>query len=170
MTWIDLKETKTVLEDRTLSYCNNLEKYEEFIRKERGIDKNKKLKRKIGCDSGGEHFKVTMNLCDVEVKPSSPTNAKKQKKRHKDTSVKATFLIAVVEQIPETRANVKIILDKLNLHSEKFSFTLNSDLKLINIIVGIQGHQSTCPCPFCDWKKADGVMGGGQDRTLGGLR
>ena len=170
MTWTDLEETETVLEDRTLSYCNNLEKYEEFIRKEKKIDKNKKLKRKIGIDGGGDHFKVTMNLVDEEIKPGSPTNAKKQKKRHKNTSVRTTFIIACVEAIPETRANVKTILDKLNLHSEKFAFTLNSDLKLINIIVGIQGHTSTCPCPFCDWNKNDGVKGGGEYRTLGGIR
>ena len=105
-----------------------------------------------------------------KIKPDSPSNPKKPIKQHKDTSVAETLILANVEAIPETRANVKTILDKLNLQSEKFSFTLNSDLKLINIIVGIQGHSSSCPCPFCEWNKKDGVNGKAKDRTLGGIR
>ena len=168
--WTDLLEVETVIEDRTLVYCNNIEKYEEFIREKRGIAKNKKLKRKIGADSGQNIFKVTMNLVEEEIIPDSPSNPKKQKKRHKHSSVKETLILAAVEEIPETRENVKTVLDKLNLHSEKFSFTLNSDLKLINIIIGIQGHSSSCPCPFCEWLKKDGFNGKAELRTKGKIR
>ena len=48
-----------------------------------------------------------MNLVEEEeMRPGSPSNPKKQKKRHEylDSSVKATLLLAVIEQIPETRA------------------------------------------------------------------
>ena len=138
-----------------------MDEYEAFVRKERGIPIGKKLKRKVGCDGGGIHFKVTMNLVEEEeMRPGSPSNPKKQKKRHEylSSSVKATLLLAVIECIPETRANVKKIFDYLNLQSDLAS-TINSDLKLINIIVGIQGHQSSCPCPYCEWLKKDGVTG-----------
>ena len=103
-----------------------------------------------------------MNLVEEEeMRPGSPSNPKKQKKRHEYlySSVKATLLLAVIEQIPETRANVKMIFDYLNLKLENLVSTINSDLKLINIIVGIQGHQSSCPCPYCEWLKKDGVTG-----------
>ena len=172
-TWTSLLETKTVLEDRSLAYCNDVENYEKFVRIDRKIPLDKKMKRKIGCDGGGDHFKVTMNLVDEEeVRPGSPSNPKKRKKRdYLPGSVRATLILANVQHIPETRANVKTILDKLNLHSENFAFTLNSDLKLINIIVGIQGHTSSCPCPYCEWLKKDGVDGEPAElRTKGGIR
>ena len=87
--------------------------------------------RKVGIDGGGDHFKVVINLIAEETLPKNP---KKQKKRHKDSSVKASFLLAVVESIPETYNNVRLILEKLKLHSDKIQFCLASDLKLINIM------------------------------------
>ena len=44
------------------------------------------------------------------------------------------FILAIVEDIPELYDNIKIILDKLQLHTEKFKFGMASDLKLINTL------------------------------------
>ena len=44
------------------------------------------------------------------------------------------FILAIVEDIPEVYENIKIIMDKLQLYTEKLKFCMASDLKLINTI------------------------------------
>ena len=121
-------------------------------------------------DGGGDHFKITGNLVlNSGLRPNSPTNPKHIKRRHyKDQSVRATFLLAVVQNIPETFENVKKILDQLDLGPIDIDDCINADLKLINILTGIQGHGSTCPCPYCYWEKNDGFKCDAADRTYGG--
>ena len=122
----------------------------------------------MGIDSGGGFFKVCLNLIDESPKPNAPGNSKKRKKRHLDSSVCKSFIVACVESIPEVYENVKLIMDKLQLGTEKLQFHLASDLKLINIIVGIQSHSATYPCPYCEWLK--GSDGKGDLRDLLGIR
>ena len=69
----------------------------------------------------------------------------------------------------ETYENVKKILDHVDLGIIKFKDIIASDLKLINMIVGIQSHSATCPCPFCEWKKKDGLNGEAAERTKEGI-
>ena len=75
-----------------------------------------------------------------------------------------------MQNIPETLENVKIVWDKLNLGPMKVNDFLASDFKLINIITGIQGHQSSYPCPYCHWLKKDGFVGEASKRTYGSNR
>ena len=81
-------------------------------------------------------MKVCLNLISENIKPGSPTNPKKQKARHKhkDSSVRTTIILACVEKIPEHYDNIKLIMEKLQLHTDKFQFCLASDLKLINVL------------------------------------
>ena len=164
--------------------------YKEYVKEKRKIDKKKKLTQKINIDGGGDHFKISANLIEEKVKPSSPKfsgsktisrseAAKKLKdskeksvprKRNKDTSVKATYLLAIVENIPETRENVKIILDRLNLGDIEVGDCIAADYKLINILVGIQGHTSSCPCAYCEWQKKDQFNGSAPPRDFIGIK
>ena len=79
-------------------------------------------------------------------------------------------MLAAAEDIPETRENVKIVLDHLGLGSIKIEDCIASDYKLINLIIGIQGHSSSCPCPYCEWKKKNQFNGDAQERTFGLIR
>ena len=79
-------------------------------------------------------MKVVINLISENTKPGSPTNPKKQKTRHKSSGVRTTIILACVEKIPEHYDNIKLIMEKLQLHTDKFQFCLASDLKLINVL------------------------------------
>ena len=46
--------------------------YKEYVKEKRKIDKKKKLTQKINIDGGGDHFKISANLIEEKVKPSSP--------------------------------------------------------------------------------------------------
>ena len=160
--------------------------YKEFVKEKRKIEKTAKVTQKINIDGGGDHFKISANLIAEKVKSSAPIKANSQskrakklkdskeksvpRKRYKDTSVKATYLLAIVENIPETRENVKIILDRLNLGEIEVGDCIAADYKLINILVGIQGHTSSCPCAFCEWQKKDQFDGSAPDRDFIGIK
>ena len=117
-------------ENRNLVYCHDIDGFEQEIREARGIPKEKKLRHQWGIDGGGDHFKVCLNLIDESVDPNAPGNSKK----HLDSSVCASLIVAIVEHIPEVYGNVKLIMEKLNLSTDKIEFHMASDLKLINII------------------------------------
>ena len=57
--------------------------------------------------------------------------------------------------IPETRANIETLLDSLNLPELEENFQLVCDLKLANIILGIQSCSSLYSCPYCEGSKVD---------------
>ena len=92
----ETKQTTTVEEERYLVYCKNVEDWENFVKKEREIDldENAKHKRTIYLDGGGDHFKICANLVEEKIKSNAPMNPKKIKRRYKDSSVKATYLLA----------------------------------------------------------------------------
>ena len=73
---------------------------------------------------------MCLNLIDESVDPNAPGNSKK----HLESSVCASLIVAIVEHIPEVYGNVKLIMEKLKLSTDKIEFHLASDLKLINII------------------------------------
>lgn len=65
----------------------------------------------------------------------------------KDTGVKMLFLLAVVPGIPEKFKNVSQVWNLLQLNNLKIFVA--ADLKMINILLGLMGHSSTYPCPYC---------------------
>ena len=88
--------------------------------------------------------------------------------RYLDSSVKASFIIAIVPNVPETYFNVKQLLDNLGLENLKHSAV--SDIKLCQIICGLSpSSMATRPCYICEWKRDDPFK---QEpmRTLGSLR
>ena len=153
----------------------------------RKIDKMKKLTEKFSIDGGGDHFKICANLIEEKPKLSTPKKsfsrsdaAKKlkdsreksdaPKQKTKDTAVTATYLLAVAENIPETRENVRIVLDRLGLSKIEVGDCIAADYKLINILVGIQGHQASCPCAYCEWPKNDQFDCSAKERDFEGIR
>ena len=86
-------------------------------------------------------FKIVMNVIDTTDPPPSGVLL--------DTGVRKTVIIAAVEKIKETYDNIKLILSKIkNFH--KIKYYICSDLKLINMISGIQSCSAKHPCPYCE--------------------
>lgn len=104
----------------------------------------------------------------VEKKDEIPTKSRRKRAKYLDSSVKKLFILAITKGIPETYHNVKIILKALRLQRITFDFCLTTDLKLMNIIMGIQSNSATYPCVFCESPRPFTTKG--LVRTLGSLR
>ena len=101
-------------------------------------------------------------------KTTARSKSRRKRAKYLDSSVKKLFVLAIVKDVAETYQNVKTILRAMNLENISFDFVLATDLKLQNILIGIQSSSSTYPCSYCEsprpfTKKA-------ALRTLGKLR
>ena len=79
------------------------------------------------------------------------------------------MIIFIVESVPENYTNVRVILEKLNIDKLDF-YTMSSDLKLINILLGLQSHSATHGCTWCTTitnNRNPNAWCPGQPRTLG---
>ena len=120
-----------------------------------GIDGKKEFNVKfltlIECFStGGQGFLKVALILQEENTENVSTD--KKKKSHKGGGVRKLLVLFIGEQIPESYANVKKILEVLNIFDagmiDKVSFA--SDLKLINIMVGMQSHSCIHACAWCE--------------------
>ena len=101
----------------------------------------------LGCDGDTEKCIVTMVIREAgQVDDEAPTN-------YKPTGKNRVFTIAKVDEVPENRHNVVKLLDSLNLPEFKKDFQITCDLKLINIVAGIQSCSSLYSCPYCEGSK-----------------
>ena len=113
---------------------------------------------KLGIDGGGSFLKVSFThivLEEDETPPNSPvqkTIKLMSPPSTKATSVKQQILIALAQNTPENYHNVKAILNLIQVQEEcqKDSLIISCDLKLANILCGIQSHSSNYPCCWCD--------------------
>lgn len=153
--------------EKTLSIpiCKNVVTFVSFVLQNRGVGNDYTLK--VGMDGGGGSFKVTLNIIVPPTQRSvtqSPPSKKQQ--TFKPSGVKKLFLLAVAPSVPENYLNIKSILTFLALTS--FDIITTLDLKLCNIICGLQGCSSTYPCYACELPKP--FSGRAPLRTLGMCR
>ena len=66
------------------------------------------------------------------------------------TSSKRVLVLAKADGVPETRHNVEIMLNAIRLHEIEEDFQVVCDLKMLNILLGIQSSTSLFGCPFCE--------------------
>ena len=102
------------------------------------------------------------------------TSAKMFKKM-KLNSVKKVIILGAAD-VKENHFNVKLLFDRVNINSLKVQ--LSVDLKMANILLGLQSHTSTHSCYICDaanpfktgvdWGEVDGEKV--KLRTLGSIR
>ena len=147
----DIKETKskenfyqhTVL-------CNNIAGLIDEVVDSRQIEQNSMLIR-IGIDGGGGFMKICLSIFDI-LQPIS-NKGKTLAKKFKDSGVKKVFLLAIVPNIPENYWNVKKLWIETGLHTLQRDYTIATDLKLCNILLGLMSHSSLHPCCWCDIDK-----------------
>ncbi|XP_047141345.2 uncharacterized protein LOC105849168 [Hydra vulgaris] len=127
---------------RHLVYIEDITTFLDFVMKYRGkVPQNTFVK--VGIDSGGGSLKVIVNLFD-------PT-----KDRTEDSSslgsysgANTSLVLAYCERVSENHSNMTMIVEKLKLHECKYS--LASDMKLINILLGISAHGGKYACAWCE--------------------
>ena len=126
-------------QDRVIVHCIDLEALIMHVVNARVYDPFNHLVR-IGFDGGQTMFKVVMNIINTAYEVESG--------HYKDSGVRKTIILAIVESIKENYENVKTIISNIN-NFDRVKYFICSDLKLINIICGIQSCASKHPCPYC---------------------
>ena len=114
------------------------------------------IKIVLGIDGGQSKLICTMAIVPKDELDKKARMAQENvKDRSKSTSTKRCLVIARIDQVPENYTNVTILMSKLNLPELRKDFCVVADLKLVDIMVGIQSTSSMHPCPFCDGHKVD---------------
>ena len=144
--------------------ANNICGLIDKIFEERGLDGENALLR-IGLDGGGGFLKVCMSVFDLR---GSFSNTKTLSKKFKDSGVKKVFLIGITPNVPENYINMKKLWMEIGLHRLNRNFTIATDLKLCNILLGLMSHSSMHPCCWCDVDKYN-LDKKGQQRTFDSL-
>ena len=169
---------------RNVVYCNNLEALLIFLKKERQLGDNSVVK--IGIDGGRGSIKVMLTIHDPNEKDSrkspkssllsSPKSPRKKRRKQKalsrlqkeylNSGDKKCVILGLVQDIPENYENVKKLLELIDIGS--IQHHLACDMKLQNILLGLQGHSATHPCVYCTGQKPWDCPG--ELRTLGGIK
>ena len=71
-----------------------------------------------------------------------------EKKGQRNTGVNRTLILAHGEGWTENHANLRTIVQLLNL--EEIEFALAADLKLLNLFVGLSSHSGAHACIYCE--------------------
>ena len=98
-----------------------------------------------------------MSVFDIDD-PYSKSNSSMSKK-FKESGVKRVFLLGLVPDVSESYCGLE------NLDRR---FTVATDLKLCNILLGMMSHSSCHPCSWCEVSKED-LHQKGKQRTISSL-
>ena len=153
--------SKGQLIQRTVVFCQDIEEFVWHVLDQRNLSPPDSL-IKVSLDGGGKFFKVCLQVMD---QAESSLNVKKDD--YLFSGVKKIFIIAIIEDIPENFFNISKILGLLNI--DKIHHMIVCDLKVANILCGLQGHASKHPCCFCE-VPSDKLHEAGPPRTLGSLQ
>ena len=138
------KKEKNEIKERSHRWvvlCKNVQSFIDWIFSKRHQE-NEETLIKIGVDGGGQFLKFVLSVIplseDVHKNPA-----------FKYSSVKRLFLLAIVPNVQENYENIHVIWNEMKLNDLSVDFTIATDLKLSNIILGIMAHGSLHPCCWC---------------------
>ena len=106
----------------------------------------------IGSDGGQNKCLVTLTVLDENEADDEETL-----KKYKATGSKRVLIAAKVDDIPENRENIEILINSLNFPALAFDFKVVCDLKLTNLLLGIQSCTASFGCPFGECFKIDPI-------------
>ena len=125
---------------------------------------------KIGMDGGGGFLKICASVFNLMIR-DNPQSMKTLAKKFSDTGAKKILIIAIAPETPENFFNMEKIWVAAGLNSLSWDYstcTIASDLKLLNILLGLMSHSSMHPCWWCDVDKYH-LHEKGVQRTIGSL-
>lgn len=158
-------------EKRTIIHCKNLEDLTNKVLLSREYGSNHFVK--LGIDGGGSFLKMSLAVIKV-TDEDDETRSPQQKSLRlltsssaRDTGVKRQLIVAIAENVSETYENVKLMMNIIQLND--VSFCISCDLKMANIICGIQSHSSKHPCCWCNID-SDNLSECGTSRSFGSIK
>jgi hypothetical protein len=158
-------------EEKQIVHCKNLHDLTNQILFERDYSPNHIVK--LGIDGGGSFLKMSLGVINTSEtgddtrSPQQKTSRLLTNSLARDTGVKRQLIVGISEEMPETYENIKIFLDLAQV--KDVSLVISCDLKVANILCGIQAHASKHPCCWCD-VDSDNLSSCGQSRSIGKLR
>ena len=129
--------------------CSNLPALIDIILQKRQRDKNSVL-IKISIDRSDGFLKLCLSIFDIND-PYSKSNSALSKK-FLESGVKRVFITGLVPDVSEHYVNVKRIWINYSINILK-NYTIATDLKLCNVLLGMMSHSSCHPCAWCDTTK-----------------
>lgn len=163
--FVNLKQDKILDQpEKYVVLCNNVDNLIDVILDQRYHNMStENILLKVCLDGGGGFMKICLSVIqmDEEIKASSEQPLK-------DSGVKKLFILAIVPGLQENYSNIKSLWIDLNLHLLQREFSVATDLKLCNILLGLMAHGCQHPCCWCDCSK-DQLFLRGTTRTLGSL-
>ena len=136
-------------------YCIKLKGFIKEVEVKRSILDSRLI---FGIDGGGRFLKFSLSVTNELNFFEEKCSAKRIKydaivkdKEFKYTGVKGIFIIAITNNCQENYNNLSACWNLLNLND--FYGVFSVDLKVANIIAGLQGHDSGSPCTWCNTKK-----------------
>ena len=138
------KVVKEVVLANDVLDCQNALKFH------RGVATNATVIVKYGVDGGQGSLKFCMTVeCERNDFCSPQKKAPKALQDFKDGGVKKLQIIAIGFDIRESYENIKVFMDQLNIGLDAEA-TFAVDMKMLNLLLGLQSHASKYPCPWCE--------------------
>ncbi len=170
-----VKEDKDKRENfkRDVVVCKDLNGLADRIIEKRNMKEDHLLFR-VGMDGGGGFMKVILNVFDLREDGISPEDENQPKmmrrldETFKDSSVKKSMIVAIAPEVQENYCNIKRLWLEAGLGAFSRQFVIATDLKLINILLGLMSHSSVHPCSWCDVVK-ENLEWCGKSRTVGNM-
>ena len=148
-------------------FVQNLKEFVSEILKLRNYDQENTL-LKLGLDGGQGFFKMTLNIINLEAEQGSVSLSQPKKICNLDTGVKKLFIIGIVPEMPEYFVNVKACIRQLSMGDVHLPIVFATDLKLANLMCGLQSCSGLHPCCYCETEA--GIWNPAPLRTLGNIR
>ena len=123
-------DKELVPENRPMVVVQNTKEFIEYILETRGLNASSVLCR-LGIDGGQGFFKLCLNIIDTSNSTSSG--------KFLDSGIKHLFILCIVPDLSELYVNIKICIQELEL--TEIDFALTTDLKVANILAGLQSHE-----------------------------
>ena len=105
-----------------------------------------------GIDDGQGFCKVGALFVDREKEENKLVRSKYSEgfapKSFKPSSVKKLLVLGIIPEVPENHPNMETLLGELKM--EAIEFSVSTDIKMLNCLVGKSSGQPKFGCPFCN--------------------
>jgi hypothetical protein len=146
------KQKQKVKVKKVFAHCPCIEAFITFICDKRGYEDGD-VEVDVGLDSGGGFCKICLSVNDVKSDPELGNGEvgappSKKQKRYLATGAKGCFVIGLVQEIPETYNNIKMMINELGIESLSW-FNVCLDLKAKREALGMQPSSAKYSCCYC---------------------